>query len=376
MLDRDSAGNYSIVCLSNNGTPSWRFDTSNTLRNLQVGSDGRIYFVENPGEMSFLVCLLKGGSEAWQTMPDGSDMSVSPIAIFDDGTVLAKSVVNSWVTSYGYPEWVVTDIHLTAISENGTVLWKTDFLASPGKSFSSDGPLPTGNATLQVIFFVNNTQTAVGLNSDGSVNWTCKNDHDAYPGTLGPDNVVYYVENYDDQAWGNPTHPVNRISCWNTSTGKLEWQLVQDGWAQGPYAMSDHSSTFIISGELVTFGSNGSVISKTAYPSNDADLGALLDQDGNGGKLYTADSSLSMTDASGNLIWQFPVGSTVKAGALGNDGRIIVMTDDYAISIHKPALTTTMNYFVVLLAIDLFVSLMSTVRIIDMMWPQAKSKVQ
>ena len=51
------------------------------------------------------------------------------------------------------------------------------------------------------------------------------------------------------------------------------------------------------------------------------------------------------------------------------------MTNDYVISIHKPVLSTTMNYFVVLLAIDLFVKLMSVVRIVDMLWPKAKSRI-
>lgn len=101
-----------------------------------------------------------------------------------------------------------------------------------------------------------------------------------------------------------------------------------------------------------------------------------LDDDGNCGLLCADGSMLSMINGNGTELWQYHLDSSVEAGSLGHDGRIIVMTNDYAISIHKPVLSTTMNYFIVLLAIDLFVTLMSAVWIIDMIWPKSKAGVE
>ena len=96
LIQIGSGSNSSVVSLHSNGIPNWRYDGSGVIRDLQVGSDGNIYFVESPGTNSILECLTKDGSEAWQTKPDGSDLADNPVAIFGDGTVLAKSTVHNW----------------------------------------------------------------------------------------------------------------------------------------------------------------------------------------------------------------------------------------------------------------------------------------
>ena len=377
-IQSGSNSSSSVVSLHGNGTPNWRYDASRSIRSLQIGTDGNLYFVENPGTNSILVCLTKNGTEAWQTTPDGSDLADNPIAIFGDGTVLAKSMVHNWSRmADGGIDYVISEIRLNAISRDGSVRWQKVISAGVGNFILCDGPLMTGNGTLQFIFTdQNSTQSVVGFVSDSSVAWSCQNEHLAFPGTVGPDNVTYYIENYQDQPWGYPVHNIGVITARNTSTGALIWSHSQDGWVLGPLAMCHDSSLFLVTGELMRFSSNGSVLWKTDYFASEyqANVARILDNDGNCGILCAQDSTLSMIDGNGVRTWEFPLDSPALGGTLGHDGRIIVLTNEYAISIHKPALTTTMNYFVVLLAIDLFISLMFTVRFFDMIWPQKKAK--
>jgi len=201
-LQCDTNGNNSVVSLFSNGTPNWRYDSSRTIRNIQVGSDGNIYFVENPGPNSILVCLTKDGTEAWQTASDGSDLADNPIAIFGDGTVLARSTVHNWSKmADGSIDYVITEVRLTAISSNGNVRWKQIYPTAENYYTDCEGPAITGNATLQVIFTDNSTQTVLCIRSDGSTGWESQDEHHAFPGTLGPGNVVYHIENYQDQPW-------------------------------------------------------------------------------------------------------------------------------------------------------------------------------
>ena len=367
----------SVVSLFSNGTPNWRYEASKMIRSIQVGSDGNIYFVENPGPGSILVCLTKNGTEAWQTTPDGSDLADNPIAIFGDGTVLAKSTVHNWSRmTDGSIDYVITEARLTAISSNGTVRWKVVYPTAESYYTSCDGPAISGNATLQVIFTDNSTQSVMGLNSDGSVGWSASNEHHAFPGTVGPGNVVYYIEVYQDQPWGYPEHSVGVITARNSSTGELIWRDSENGWVNGPLALSENGSLFLVNGELMKFSPEGTVEWNSSYFASyyQASVARILDSDHDCGILCSQDTTLSMINGDGVRTWEFTLDSPALAGSIGHDGRIIVITNDYAISIHKPALTTTMNYFVVLLAIDLFVTLMFAVRFLDMIWPQEKAR--
>jgi hypothetical protein len=139
-------------------------------------------------------------------------------------------------------------------------------------------------------------------------------------------------------------------------------------------AMCDNSSIFLLNRELVSYSSNSSVEWNAGNFAGDHPV-AIPASSGKCGLTFVEDSTLSMIGGNGELQWKYQFDSPVKADFVGHNGSFIVMTNDYVISIHKPVLSTTMNYFVVLLAIDLFVKLMSVVRIVDMLWPKAKSRI-
>jgi outer membrane protein assembly factor BamB len=204
--------------------------------------------------------------------------------------------------------------------------------------------------------------------------WVYHREHLGHKGAEGSGNRLFMVENYEDQPWGTPTHYMTNISCWNTSTGKLIWQITREGSAEGPEAIGENSSVFLINDDLVCYDSNGSLEWNAGQYLVRSPV-SIPEKGGRCGLLFADDSSLMMIDGDGVRQWQYQFDSSVESSLPGQNGSYIAITSDYVISIHKPVLSTTMNYFVVLLAIDLFVTLMSIVRMVDMIWPQSKSQV-
>ncbi len=370
--------NDSIYCLFINGTLNWRFETDKLFLDIHIGADGNIYFIENPGSDSVLVCLTSDGMVTWEYDPRIGDVSRYPFAVFSDGTVLVRNTEANWSISADNPRggYITTVDELVSVSSNGTVMWTMDLLSETGDSGICVGPMITGNGTAQLVFTTNGTQTFVGLDRDGSVEWTFQCEHYATPGTAGPGDALYLIENYEDQPWGYPEHVVNRITSWNTANGTLNWQRVMEGWAYGPVAMCDNASIFILNGELVRLSSNGGVEWYSGFFIYDLSRTTILDDDGNCGLLIASGSNLYKIESDGSRPWQYRLDSPVKAGVLGPDGSMMVITNGFVISIHKAVLTTTMNYFVVLLAIDLFVTLMSAVWMFDLMWPKDKARIE
>jgi hypothetical protein len=132
------------------------------------------------------------------------------LAIMGDGTVLVRSTMSNWSNTV-HPEgsFVTTEDYLISLSNTGSVQWKKDILSEIGNYTYCNGPMIDANGTLQLVFRSGNSQTAVGLNNDGSTRWVDHEDHLAFPGTEDPGNIMYLVENYDDQPWGYPTHPIS-----------------------------------------------------------------------------------------------------------------------------------------------------------------------
>jgi hypothetical protein len=374
-VERLADGNNSVDCLLSNGTLNWKFETDKVIQNIQIGLDGNIYFILQPGSGSSLVCITPDGLVAWEYGPVDGDLSGYPFIVYDDGNVLIRSNIVNWSNTVR-PEgsWVATYDHLVSISFNGSVLWEKDIIPMVGGSYHCEGPFIRGNSTPLLIFLSNTTQTLVGLGVDGSVLWRSANEHSGFPGTAGPNDAVYYVTAYQDQQWGYPVHQVSSISSVNASSGVLNWQHGIEGTAYGPLAMSDDASLFLLNGELVKIGSADGTINNFGIFSYSSSRTTILDDDGNCGLLIADGASMRMIGGNGHQSWQFRLDSPVKAGSLGTDGSVIVMTNDYVVSIGHPVLTTNMNYFVVLLAIDLFVTLISIVSIADKMWPQAKAR--
>jgi hypothetical protein len=139
-------------------------------------------------------------------------------------------------------------------------------------------------------------------------------------------------------------------------------------------AMGDSSSIFLLNGELVCYDSNGS-LEWNAGQHQPVHPVAIPAGDGRSGLLFAEGSTLTMIDGHGAIRWQYQFDSPLESVSLGQNGSYVAMTQDFVISIHRPVLSTTMNYFVVLLAIDLFVALMSVVRMVDVVWPQSKARV-
>ncbi len=199
-------GTQSVDCLLPNGTLNWRFEP-HLLRDIQVGSDGNVYLTEPSAQVTHLICLTPERMVAWIYTSVGQDLSVYPLAIMANGTVAFRSVMSNWSTSLS-PEgsFVITEDNLISLSSTGTVQWKKDILSEAGNFTSCDGPTVDANGTLQLFFQKDGSQTAIGLNADGSERWVDQKDHSAFPGTDGPTDRLYLVENYEDQPWGYPVH--------------------------------------------------------------------------------------------------------------------------------------------------------------------------
>jgi hypothetical protein len=374
-VERLADGNNSVDCLLGNGTLNWKFETDKVVQSIQIGSDGNIYFLLQPGSGSSLVCTTPDGMVAWEYGPVEGDLSGYPFIVFENGNVMIRSAVLNWSNSVR-PEgsWIPTYDHLMSISRDGNVMWEKDILHLVEGSYHCEGPFLKGNSTPLLIFRSNATQTMVGLGSDGSILWNSSNEHSGFPGTAGPGNNVYYVTSFEDQEWGYPIHQVSRVSSINASSSALNWQHNFEGMAYGPVKMGDNASIFIVNGGLVKIGSVDGNISKFGTYIYSFSRTTILDGDNNCGLLIAEGASLRMIGGNGQQSWQFRLDSPVKAGSMGADGSVIVMTSNYVVSIGHPVLTTNMNYFVVLLAIDLFVTLISIVSIADKIWPQAKAR--
>ena len=137
--------------------------------------------------------------------------------------------------------------------------------------------------------------------------------------------------------------------------------------------MGGNGTILELNGGISLIGPTGEVICSVA---NAERQWTVLGYDENGFLLTDDHTSVTRTGVNGDTIWKFGLDSYVGAGYRGPHGEIIVMTSDFMVSIHKPVLSTTMNYFVVLLAIDLFVTLMSVVGIVDRMWPRSSPRTE
>jgi outer membrane protein assembly factor BamB len=373
-IEMASNGTQSVVCLLANGSLSWRFQP-HILRDIQVGSDGNIYLTEPPGKITHLICLTPERMVAWIYTSVGQDLSEFPLAVRENGTLAVRGVMSNWsVSAHAEGSFVTTEDYLISLSSTGTVQWKKDILSEAGNFSSCFGPTIDANGTLQLVFMNGSSQTAVGLDADGTEMWTDHRNLAVLPWTEGSGNRVYLIENYEDQPWGYPGHDMTNISCRNTSTGKQIWQRTQEGSADGPLAAGNGSFIFLLNGELVCYSSDGSLEWNAGRHSP---LHPVVIPTGGGrcGLLFAEGSTLTMIDGHGATQWQYQFDSPLESVSLGENGSYVAMTQDFVISIHKPVLSTTMNYFVVLLAIDLFITLMSVVRLVDMVWPQSKARI-
>jgi hypothetical protein len=372
-IEERPGSNNSVVCLFSNGSMNWRFETDRVVQDFQIGADGNIYFIEDPNTESILVCLTGDGLVAWGYAPATGELTTYPFLVLPNGNVLVRETIVRWgFIGNNQAGWVSSFDHLVSLSGKGKVLWETDILALTEVLGACQGPVVRGNDTVQLTFADNDTQTEVGLDDTGSIVWRAQSVHNAFPGVAGPSDIVYYLEVYEDQPWGYPSHLVSRISSWNASLGNLNFQVVLEGEAYGPMVMGDNASLFLINGELAKIGAGGEIVWHSDPYSNIR----ILDDDGNCGVLLGEGSKLTMIGGDGVKRWEYRLDSKVYAGILRADGSIVVMNDEYVISIDRPVLTTTMNYFVVLLAIDLFVTLMTLVRIADMVWPTSKARME
>jgi hypothetical protein len=211
------------------------------------------------------------------------------------------------------------------------------------------------------------------MNKNGGIVSVAQRDHLSRNSYL-QGKAICIIDNWQIPTFDGVSQTMSRITEWNASTGSLNWQMEQNGWASiyGP-----------INGEDIMFQANGKI--SFIRPTGEEAVWNVTTLQGDWsileynerGLLFSDDhGTIGRTDNNGSMMWEYGLDSQVITGSLGHSGGVIVITHDYVISIHKPVLSTTMNYFIVLLAIDLFVTLMSAVGIIDKMWPKAKARVE
>jgi hypothetical protein len=351
-----------VVCLHPNGTESWDLVSDVPVSEIRLGHNGDIYLTELRNNYTCLICLNGAGFYKWMFAPEGG---VGMFLVLNDGTAIVRNVMMVWnITQNGMGEYVRAVDNLTAISNGGSILWSIDLMADTYPFEFCRGPYLGPNSTIDLYLSSSNGTTDIReLDRDGrSVPVEQGSQFTRYSSTQG--NVVYVIDVRSD---------VSQVTSWNLTTGSLIWKMEEGGLlsiTELPYGKGTVLQT---NGNRTLIDSTGEAVwNITGVP----DKWELLDYNEDGLLLSDGKGTIGRIDSSGGVIWEFGLDSSVNAGSLGLDGRVIVLTDDYLISIHRPVLSTTMNYFIVLLAIDLFITLMILVRTIDMLWPMSRAKIE
>jgi hypothetical protein len=358
-----------INCLYSNGTLFWSLVSDVPVGEMRLGQNGNVYLVELRDQYACLICMTGDGFFKWEFAPEGG---LSQFLVLNDGTVMARNMLSVWNGTYNiWGGYVKTVDNLTAISNDGSILWKIDILVEMNPDEYLNGPFLGPNSTIDLyLVHSNGTRDIIEIDRNGNIGkiWVgAQHTRNSY--ITG--DTIYVTENWIDQSSNASSLMLSRITAWNASTGCLNWQSEPDGWVYILDSVNGRDPIFQVGEELVSYGPTGKVIwNATVNLVNRA----IIDFDENGLVLSDGRGMLSRMDDHGSTMWGFRLDTRVVSGSLGEDGRIIVMTHDYAISIHKAVLSTTMNYFVVLLAIDLGVTLMYAVWIIDLTWPKAKAR--
>jgi outer membrane protein assembly factor BamB len=105
---------------------------------LRLGQNGDVYLVELRNNYSCLVCLTDDGFFKWKFAPDGG---ISQLLVLNDGTVIARNTVSIWNNTYNTFGGIIKMAdNLTAISDEGSILWQKDILVKTDMSESLNGP--------------------------------------------------------------------------------------------------------------------------------------------------------------------------------------------------------------------------------------------
>jgi len=95
-------------------------------------------------------------------------------------------------------------------------------------------------------------------------------------------------------------------------------------------ALSENGSLFLVTGELMKFGPNGTIEWHSNFFASDYQARAtrILDADNDCGILCSQDTTLSMINGDGVRTWEFTLDSPAQAGFIGHEGRILVVTNE------------------------------------------------
>jgi hypothetical protein len=366
-LDQDT-----VECLYPNGTVFWSMVSDVPVSELRLGQNGDVYLVEQRNNYSCLVCLNGDGFYKWIYAPEGG---LNNFLLLDDGTVIARNTVSVWNATYNVFGGVVTiSDNLTAISDDGTILWERDILenTNPALEYLA-GPFFGPNSTIDLrLTHTNGSMNITEFDLDGRNVPVVQGDQfSRYSCIQG--KVILVIDNWQQPSPDGGFQVYSRITAWNADTGVLNWQRVQKGWASIYDSTSENGTVIWMNGSISQIGPAGETVCSVTDAQRQWNV---LGYDENGFLLTDDHSTITRTGVNGDPIWKLGFDSRVEAGSLGPKGEIIVATSDYVVSIHKPVLSTTMNYFVVLLAIDLFVTLMYVVSIVDRMWPRSSARTE
>jgi outer membrane protein assembly factor BamB len=370
-VDR-SVGQDTVYCLYPNGTQSWSLISDVPVAELCLGRNGDVYLNELRNNFSCLVCLNGEGFYKWIYAPEGG---INNYLVLSDGTVIARNTVSVWnITNNFFGGVVKTHDNLTAISDDGTILWEKDILMRTDPIFEYlGGPFIGPGSTFDLrLTQLNGTMNITEFDRDGRIVQTIRGNEFSRSSWVRGD-IICVIDTWQEPDPEGVPMVSSRITAYNATTGELMWERQQNGSAWSHNSINGNGTVFRMQGEIVLIGQTGMVIWNF---TSDPGEWNVLSADEHGVLLADGHGMIGKRDGNGSMIWQLSLESQAKAGFLGHNGDIVVITDHYVIAIHQPVLSTTMNYLVVLLAIDLFVTLMSIVRIIDMIWPSSKARIE
>ena len=210
-----------VECLYPNGTVFWSMVSDVPVSELRLGENGDVFLLEQRNNYSCLVCLNADGFYKWIFAPEGG---ISQLLILNNGTVIVRQTLSVWNDTYNvFGGAVMISDNLTAISDDGTVLWKKDILMKTNPSMEYlAGPFLGPNATIELrLTHLDGSMNITEFDMDGRIVPVVQRDQfSRYSCIQG--NVIFVIDNWQSPSPDGSSQPDNRLERGHRSAEMAE----------------------------------------------------------------------------------------------------------------------------------------------------------
>jgi hypothetical protein len=342
-------GTDTIVCIGANGLQQWNFSYPNINEIIHMGGNYYLLIHDN-SSMDTIVCISGGGSERWAFT---NTTSISVIGVCSDGTtIVGQGIFDPASASNPVKrEWIT-------ISPSGAVLGELN-ITPASEIYRYVGEASNGTIIAYSSDFMNGSMHYVGLTKDLKRNWSLGLSYGEGGITIG--SVNYQWDGWDGQTENGTDYSYSILSAYNISNGVLLFRTNLTGVTIGTvYVNGGTTFTESDSSNLWTVQTDG-----RAYEANGTTGWQIVGAYGNG-LLINDDIGIKLIDPHGSTEWQYNLDSwTISSVNIGGDGTIFVVSNDGVMAIHKPTMSMTMTYLMMLVGFDILVSLTGSIWLFD-----------